>query len=204
MLRMQNTDFDELIKQYTDELTKMSMKGKTQSVYKNEEPQIANEIADEVSAAVMPVENKIADNAKDQNSSNETDDTSGIGYLTVRAFSGKEGQPEENVFVRVTFKDKNGDEHLVSSAVTNSSGETAPIALPTKPEFLSQQPTDGAEPFVAYSLESRKDGYFTIINQNVPVFDSQTSVQRLEMIPLPANFSGNTVLLYNEQSPNNL
>ena len=188
---MQNTDFDELIKQYTDELTKMSMKGKTQSVYKNEEPQTA----DEVSAAVMPVENEIADDAEDQNNSNETDDMSGIGYLTVRAFSGKEGQPEENVFVRVTFKDKNGYEHLVSSAVTNSSGETAPIALQTKPEFLSQQPTDVAEPFEAYSLESRKDGYFTIINQNVPVFDSQTSVQRLEMIPLPANFSGNTVLL---------
>lgn len=210
---MQNTEFDELVRKYTQELAQMNRMGKTKSVPRempHENPnEIANEIVDGVSATVenMPEEprKKAAGNADEpeNNPAATPEDLSGTGYLTIRATSGKEALPEENVFVRITLIGKDGKEHLVSSAITNQSGETEPIALPTVPEFMSQQPSD-SNPFVAYTIESQKDGYFTIVNQSVPVFDRQTSVQRLEMIPLPANFTGNTVIIYNEESPNNL
>ena len=176
-------NFDELIKKYTEELILAQKMSKTEET----PTEIANEIVDEVVAPVA------------QAMPSEVEDMSGTGYLKVITRSGENAFPEPDVFVRITYADQNGDVNFISSGTTNQNGETEIFSLPAKPEFLSLSPsTDNSKPFVRYNIESYKDGYFTIINKNVPIFDKQTAIQNIEMIPLPLNFSGDKTITYEE------
>lgn len=180
-------NFDEMIKKYTEELILAQKMSKTQET----PTEIANEIVDEV---VAPAQQQVPTPA---------DDMSGIGYLKVITRSGENAFPEPDVFVRITYADQNGDVNFISSGTTNQNGETETFSLPAKPEFLSLSP-DNSKPFARYNIESYKDGYFTIINKNVPIFDKQTAIQNIDMIPLPLNFSGDKTITYEENENPNL
>ena len=175
--------FDEMVKKYTAEL----INAEKQSKVPKEEEFIANEIVDEVAAPIAP----------------QNDEMTGTGFLKVVAQTANNAFPIPDVFVRITHIDENGNTHFIKSGKTDINGETEIFALPTKPEFLSQSP-DNDRPFSSYNIESFKDGYFTILNKGVPIFDKQTSQQSVNMIPLPENFNGNRVLIYEENEPNNL
>ncbi len=174
-------DINELIKKYSEESMKMAERSRFCDVCESEpEPD---------------VDDKPSDN----------NELSGMGILKVRAFSGKEAFPEKDVLIRVTLKDEQtGEEKFVAEATTDESGEIEPLNLPTRPAYLSLEPQSETPAFATYTLESHKDGFYTIINENVPIFDKQTSLQKLGLIPLPENYEGDGIITYDEESQNNL
>ncbi len=109
----------------------------------------------------------------------------GVGYLQVRVSTAQSALPLENVLVVIRSNADQGDE-IVSTVVTDRSGLTPRIALPTVPRKMSEVPGN-PHPFYTYHIEASKEGYYNQFYQNVPVFDEISAVQSVEMIPLPQN-----------------
>ena len=109
----------------------------------------------------------------------------GIGYLQMRISTAQGAIPIQNAKVVIRdHADRGG--RLVSFTVSDRSGLTPNIALPTVPRALSEMPGN-PQPFYTYYVDVSKEGYYTQYYQNVPVFDGVSSVQSVEMVPLPQN-----------------
>lgn len=122
----------------------------------------------------------------------ETSSSEGIGYLQLRISTAQGAIPLQNA--QVTVKDpKERGGGLVALLVSDRSGLTPIVSLPTVPRALSETPGT-PHPFYTYLIDVSKEGYYTQYYQNVPVFDGISAVQSVEMIPLPQNGfeNGNT------------
>ena len=110
----------------------------------------------------------------------------GIGYLVVRATTASEALPLEDATVTVY-----GSLPDFSSAIvrlkTGSDGLTPKIALAAPPRSLSASPESALPPFASYNITVDKNGFSPIRMYRVPIFDSITSIQPADMIPLPKN-----------------
>ncbi len=120
-----------------------------------------------------------------------------VGYLQVQVFVSDRAEPIENAIVVITPSLESDNVPL--TFYTDNSGKTPIIDLATVSASLSQQPEDFS-PFSTYDITTSASGYFTIQNKNLPVFDGQTSLLPVRMIPLPENYSGDEVLVYDESS----
>ena len=115
----------------------------------------------------------------------ETSIPEGLGYLQLRISTAQGAIPLENAQVIVRESKERGG-GLVTVQVSDRSGLTPMIALPTIPRALSETPGT-PHPFYVYLVDVSKEGYYTQYYQNVPVFDGISAVQSVEMIPLPQN-----------------
>ncbi len=113
-------------------------------------------------------------------------DPEGMGYLQVRVSTAQSAIPIENaqVIIRKQATDQGGE--LVAIVLSDRSGLTPKISLPTVPRAQSEVPGN-PHPFFTYHIDVSKEGYYTKYYQNVPVFDGIAAVQSVEMIPLPQN-----------------
>lgn len=116
----------------------------------------------------------------------EPDDT-GSGYLQLEASAADDAMPVENVFITVTRPTAGGTQSLVYMLTTDGSGKTREVELPAPPKSRSLSPegdSDG-KPFSAYTIRADKEGFFSIIGLDVPIFSGIKSIQPLRMIPVP-------------------
>ncbi len=120
------------------------------------------------------------------------------GTLTVLTTSAKGTVPVSDATVIISEADSNGNEHLLYTLTTNRDGETIPVNLATYPIELSQNPDFYGSPYKTYRIVVTKDGYFTSVFKNVPIFADRNATQPVNMIPLPENFSGDTIRVYSE------
>lgn len=109
----------------------------------------------------------------------------GVGYLQVRVSTAQDAIPLKNAQVVIRTQEEPGGK-IVSQAISDRSGLTPKIALPTVPRALSESPGN-PHPFATYYIDVSKEGYYMQYYQNVPIFDGITSFQIVEMIPLPQN-----------------
>ena len=123
-----------------------------------------------------------------------------IGYLQVQVATGRSAFPIEGAYVSITRPAKNGTEELQRLLYTGRDGNTAVVALPAANAELSQQP-GVKEPFTYYNIRVDYPGYFSVRNINVPLFGGITSIQPVELIPLPENYQGNGMTEFNEETP---
>ena len=107
----------------------------------------------------------------------------GRGYLIVSVRTGAGAIPLAGALVTLR-----GDEAIegdaIASFITDNSGNTPRITLPTSPRINSESP-NGGKPYASYSADISLDGYYSNLYTNIPVFDTITSVQTAYMIPLP-------------------
>ena len=115
----------------------------------------------------------------------ELSSPTGVGYLQLRISTAQGAIPLQNAQVIVREPKERGD-GLVALLVSDRSGLTPIVSLPTVPRALSEVPGN-PHPFYTYLVDVSKEGYYTQDYQNVPVFDGISSVQSVEMIPLPQN-----------------
>ena len=115
----------------------------------------------------------------------ELSSPTGVGYLQLRISTAQGAIPLQNAQVIVREPKERGD-GLVALLVSDRSGLTPIVSLPTVPRALSEVPGN-PYPFYTYLVDVSKEGYYTQYYQNVPVFDGISSVQSVEMIPLPQN-----------------
>ena len=181
-------DFREMIKMYNDQLRQLQQKSK-QTVAPVQQKAPA-EFTNTYNLPTIPQSEVIK---------GQTKNLEGKGGLIVKLTTRFSASPIENGVVLVSFDDEDG-EKLVRSLVTNVNGETAKISLPTVKSEESQNP-GVKNPYASYTIRATKEGFFTIDSVNVPIFDGQLAIQKIEMIPLPEDYQGKTILKSNDTGP---
>lgn len=201
-------DFREMIKKYNDEIKKMQKKSKplpddavipTQAPVENGMQMLTPaETTEEQTANKFPFKNdySLPNISENQMIKGQTTGLNGEGDLIVRVSAANAAAPIQGANVLISFDDIGG-ERLIKSAVTNVNGETPKISLPTVAESESLEPGI-RNPYASYSIRVSSGGYFTIDSVNVPIFDKQLATQPVEMVPLPENYGGPTVLNSND------
>lgn len=118
----------------------------------------------------------------------------GTGYLIVRVSTARGAIPLENATVNVRAaalpdgakreEGARGEGELVAALRTDRDGLAPRLALPAPPRAMSQSPGNG-RPYALYDIDAALAGYASNYYQNVPIFDTVTSLQTVELIPLP-------------------
>ena len=134
------------------------------------------------------------------------DNEHNIGYLIVNVSTARGAIPLSGASVTVFDSSVEGNP-LVTSVSTDTSGKTTKIALATPDRAESESP-GAKKPFATYMVQVSHEGYYTVTNNGVPVFDGVTSIQPVEMIPLADKDSENVYprdsLEIDENEPQNL
>ena len=105
------------------------------------------------------------------------------GYLVVQTYVSREsyGVPD----TRITLGDG-------TTLTTDENGFTPKIEIEAPDKILTESPGATA-PFTLLDMTLEKEGYFTIELKNVQVFSGETSVQQVQMLPIPENGGGGTI-----------
>lgn len=121
-------------------------------------------------------------------------ESEGTGYLIVRVSTARGAIPLENATVRVRIAASPddairaeggvGEGALVATLHTDRDGLTPRLALPAPARYLSETPGN-VRPYGLYDIDASLNGYMTNYFQNVPIFDTVTSLQTVELIPIP-------------------
>ena len=102
------------------------------------------------------------------------------GYITARAYMSDALLPLQDV--AVTFVAADGT--AIAMRLTNRSGLTEPVAIPTPDRGESEAPEENGRPFTSITLYAWKSGFEQISANDVQIFPGVTTVQNLEMVPL--------------------
>ena len=103
------------------------------------------------------------------------------GFIIVSVRTARGAIPIEGAMVTITGRDNN---EIISVEFTNSSGMTPRLMVKAPPRTLSQTPEAG-HPYAVYTVRTDKVGYFSASNINMIVYAGVTSIQPVELIPLP-------------------
>ena len=186
-----SNDFREMIKMYNEELKKAKQKAKpieqVVSTAVQQQDKVPFEFTETYNLPTVPNSEIIK---------GQTGELTGEGYLIVKLVTRFSAAPVVGGSVLVSFDGQNG-EFLVKSLVSDRNGETEKISLPTVKASESQSPGVN-NPYASYSIRASKNGFFTIDSVNTPIFDNQTAIQTVQMIPLPDGYEGKTVLQSND------
>ena len=117
------------------------------------------------------------------------DDGRNIGYLIVNVSTARGAIPLSGASVMVFDSTADGNP-LVTGVSTDTSGKTVKIALAAPDRSESESP-GVRKPFAEYMIQVSHEGYYTVTNNGVPVFEGVTSIQPVEMIPLADKDSEN-------------
>ena len=102
------------------------------------------------------------------------------GYITARAYMSEAQRPLSNVAVTIVSSDGTA----IAMRLTNRSGLTEPVAIPTPERSEREQPEENGRPFTDITIYAWKSGFEQVEARNVQVFSGITTIQDLEMVPL--------------------
>ena len=123
----------------------------------------------------------------------------GFGTIVVQVSSADGAIPivDANVIVA---EDTERGESLIKVMKTDRNGKTPPLSVAAPPAENSLIP-DGVNRFFKYNIRVDYPGYYTVENVNVPVFEGQTSIQPVSMIPLEESRERGKVVRFTEEEP---
>lgn len=122
------------------------------------------------------------------------------GFLVLQVYTADQSLPIEGAHILVTKTTPDGEE-LVKVMQTNRSGKTEVLSLPAPPAENSLTP-DGGTRYYVYNIRVDYPGYYTMENLDVPIFEGQTSIQPVALIPLPLNEEQGKKISVVEREPN--
>lgn len=115
---------------------------------------------------------------------NEPMMSSGRGYLRVSVRAAREALPIPDALVLVTGSDReNDDTDAIYSLRTDEDGLTEVVELSAPSASLSMTPGN-PKPYGVYNITVQKDGYGSVENVGVPIFDGIVSTQPVALVPL--------------------
>lgn len=105
------------------------------------------------------------------------------GYVVTHVYTANAMVPIEGAAVAITIQE--GDlENLISLQMTNRDGRTPPVAILAPDIDISQAPSD-RKAFSTCNIRVEKPEYYTVFIEDVQVFANTTSLQNVQLIPLP-------------------
>lgn len=128
-----------------------------------------------------------------------------IGSLQIYAYTGSTAEPIEGAQVFVS-RDNGDGALLYASVITDRSGLTPVIPLPTVDPTLTQSPnaSQGTLPYVGYDIQVTRTGFVPLRFENVPVYGGNGVTQPAAMVPLIAGDNPDLPLVYHSGGPENL
>ena len=111
------------------------------------------------------------------------------GRLVVRVSAASGAVPISGATVIIRSAENTQPLTVLASVITDESGLTEPILIPTPPLSESLSP-GGKQPFAEISTEVSAGGYFTSSNLNIPIYPGITSIQPVTLVPLPDSAYG--------------
>lgn len=105
------------------------------------------------------------------------------GYLLAHVFTSDASIPIEDATVTVTQNSPNGLAELLAIWLTDESGKTKPIVIPT-PDLAASQTPSQERPFSQVNATVEHPLYERIVVEDVQVFPDTVSVQNFKLIPL--------------------
>ncbi len=116
----------------------------------------------------------------------------GRGFITVNVRTAGGALPVEGALVTVSASDTGT---VIAVTLTDNAGLSEIIELPTPPKENSLV-VDGGEVSSFYTVDTDKDGFYHVVNANIPVFDGVTAIQQVLLVPIAVGD--------NELQPNDL
>ncbi len=107
------------------------------------------------------------------------------GYIQVRVFTSRAEIPLEGATVSITI---DGDNSAALGGVrfTNREGLIDRVTVDTPPSGNSTKPFQD-KGFAIFNIRVERENYYTILVKDAQVFPNITTIQNVEMIPLPEN-----------------
>ena len=133
----------------------------------------------------------------------------GTGYIIVNVTTANQAIPIDGASVYVyeylPQQSEGNPGELITVETTNASGATKRIALPAPDRSISLSPGI-KKAYQTYNIDVQKDGYYNQSYINVPVFDSITAIQNVDLIPLSANgrtdgIRNDGIIYYESENP---
>lgn len=121
------------------------------------------------------------------------------GYIIVAVKTAGGALPVENAVV--TVRDANGN--ILYVEFTDRSGRTPILRVAAPPKANSEAPGAPEPPFYIYNIDTDKEGYTSVRNVGVPIYPGITSIQPVELLPLPEG-TRNENVTFTEGDPPNL
>ena len=117
------------------------------------------------------------------NAEEENFDTfTGEGYLSVQVVTANGALPVRDAVVTIK-KVENGKTVYEKTLLTNESGNTETVTLPTPKKSLSENPDFTDIPYADYQVQVTAGSYMTVMIEKVPVFSGILSIQPVSLIP---------------------
>lgn len=104
------------------------------------------------------------------------------GTLIVRVFVANETFPGNGADIEIKKELTNG-EYVIHRGKTDESGIYGPVELNAPSIEYSKEFSD-REPYATYILTVKKDGFLTMIYNNLPIFPSIQSEQPVNLVPI--------------------
>lgn len=122
-----------------------------------------------------------------------------VGNLQIRVSTENQAIPIPDATVTISHN-ANGNRYIDRVLITDQSGLTPIIELPTKDRALSLKP--GSErPYAVYTVTVAADGYFSKEFIDLPIYGGVTAIQSVTMIPLPEAGGEDLPLSYTQSGP---
>lgn len=109
--------------------------------------------------------------------------------LVVQVFTSAAKIPVENAQVYIATAD---DSRLLAVEQTDEIGRTVPIVLEVPDDDLTLEPNNG-KGWMDVNVYVAKDGFFNVLIRGVQLFGGVESVQSVQLLPLPLNYTGSNV-----------
>ncbi len=106
-----------------------------------------------------------------------------VGTLLVRVSTAGIFIPVEGADIRISGA-REENRYVQYFLTSDRSGLAEKIMLPTPATYLSLTPGN-PRGYADYNIEVYKNGFYPAVYQNVPLFPGITSVQAVELIPMP-------------------
>lgn len=122
----------------------------------------------------------------------DTSTLTGKADLIVQVFTARQALPIEGATVTVSRTvNLQGNRDMMAVHITDENGKTPPITLPTPPLYLSETP-GYAHPYSEYTVDVKKRGYYENSVRGIQMFDGITTVEPVNLIPLPSGQNSGT------------
>ena len=122
-----------------------------------------------------------------------------FGYLKVRVLTGGGGIPVGGNPVIVSRSTDKGED-LVSMLMTDQSGDTRVLQLPTYRNPNGTEPND-YRAASEYNISVGSEGYFSEESRGVSIFDGVTSIQTFNLVPEPYDYTTDDTVIHDNPEP---